>query len=98
MVKQTPILLKLKIVVIDKFLLVMTTGITQMLKLSVECLDSVQMVQWQHCSPPMDQCPRISSWMMSTALEQKRLWKIVTTTQGIIVEVVKELGSFVEQV
>ena len=76
----------------------MTTGITEMLKLSVECLDTIQMVQLQHWGPPMDQCLPISSWMMSNALEQRRLWNIVITDPDIIVEDMKELGSFVEQV
>ena len=77
-------------------LLAMMAGMIEMLKLCVECLDLVQLVQLLSQAPPMDQCLPISSWMMSTAMGQKKLFKIALTTQDTIVEAVRELGSFVK--
>ena len=74
----------------------MIAGMIEMLKLCVECLDLVQLVQLLSQVPPTDQCLPISSWMMSTAMGQKKLFKIAHTTQDIIVEAVRELGSFVK--
>ena len=74
----------------------MMAGMKEMPKLHAGSLDSAQTVQWPYYIPPMVLCLPISSWMMSSVMVQKRLLKIAHTTPDIIVEAVRELGSFVK--
>ena len=74
----------------------MTTGMIEMLKLYVGCLDLVQMVQLLYNIRPMVQWWTILSWMMSTVMVQRILLKTALTALQIIVEPVRELGSFVK--
>ena len=65
-----------------------------MLKLCVGCLD----LMWQLLclAPPMVLFLPILLLMMSIVMVQKKLFKIALTTLHIIVEAVRELGSFVK--
>ena len=74
----------------------MMAGMKEMPKLHAGSLDSAHTVQWLYCIPPMVLCLPISSWMMSSVMVQKRLWKIVHTTLETIVEAVREQVSFVK--
>ena len=72
----------------------MTAGMIEMLKLCVGCLD----LMWQLLclALPMVLFLPILSWMMSIVLGQRKLLQTALTTLRIIVEAMRELGSFAE--
>ena len=72
----------------------MMTGIIEMHRLCAKCLDSANMAPLLHIVQTMVPWWTISLWMMSTVLVQKKLLKTAVIALQIIVEAVRELGSF----
>ena len=74
----------------------MTTGMIEMLKLCVGCLDSVPTEQELCHAPLMDMLWTISLWMMSTVLGQRKLWMTAATILETIAAAGRERRSFAE--